>query len=175
MFWIPKYLNEARGTSIELIGKLFWIPFLALGVSNMLGGWMSDEILKKTNSFDKARKVVMGFAAFMMLSVLWIRNVQSTEVVVLILAIAFFAHGLWITNYITSISDIFGKTATSTIIGFSGSAGALSALVINPIIGLIVTKFSYDPMWIYAGLMYPVAFLFFIGLIRKIKLREAYT
>ncbi len=174
MFWIPKYLNEARGTSIELIGNLFWIPFLALGFSNMLGGWISDGILKKTNNLNIARKSVMGVAALLTIPALFVKIAPSAGFVIFLLAVAFFAHGLWITNYITSISDIFGKTATSTIVGFSGTAGALSSLIINPIIGLIITNFSYDPMWIYSGVMYSVAFLFFIFLIPKIKLHEAY-
>ena len=38
MFWIPKYLNEVRGLSFDSVGNIFWIPFLALGVSNIIGG-----------------------------------------------------------------------------------------------------------------------------------------
>lgn len=34
MFWVPKYLNEERHVSFERIGELFWIPFLALGLSD---------------------------------------------------------------------------------------------------------------------------------------------
>lgn len=175
MFWIPKYLNEARGLDIIQIGKLFWIPFLALGVSNMLGGWISDGLLKKTGSLNYARKLVMGIAALLTIPALLIKYVPSVELVILIMAVVFFAHGLWITNYITSISDMFGKSVTSTVIGFSGTAGALSALLINPVIGLIVTKYSYDPMWLYAGSMYMVAFVAFIVLIPRIKLLKAYA
>jgi len=169
MFWIPKYLNEARGIGLEKIGKLFWIPFMALGVANMLGGWLSDKIFRKTSSLNIARKTVMGFAALLTISAIFIRYVESPWLVIAIMCTAFLAHGLWITNYITATGDIFGKSSTSTIIGFSGTAGAVSGLIINPVIGLIVTKYSYDPMWIYSGLMYPVAFLIFIGFIPKIK------
>lgn len=175
MFWIPKYLNEARGLDIVQIGKLFWIPFLALGVSNMLGGWISDGVFKKTGNLNFARKIVMGIAALLTIPALLIKYVPSVELVIIIMAIVFFAHGLWITNYITSISDIFGKSVTSTIIGFSGTAGALSALLLNPVIGLIVSKYSYDPMWIYSGSMYLVAFIVFIVLIPRIKLLKGYA
>lgn len=170
MFWIPKFLNEARGVDIGRIGELFWIPFMALGISNMLGGLFSDEIFKKTGSLNYGRKIVMGFAAVLMIPALMVKNVVSAEMVILIISIAFFAHGLWITNYITSISDIFGKKITSTIIGFSGTAGALSSLVLNPLMGLIIAKYSYDPMWIYSGSMYLVAFFVFLIFIPKIKL-----
>lgn len=175
MFWIPKYLNESRGVDIEQIGKLFWIPFLALGVSNMLGGWVSDLVLKKTSSLNKARKYVMGFAALLTMPALLVKYVPSPGLVIVIMSVVLFAHGLWITNYITSISDIFGKSSTSTVVGFSGSAGALSSLIINPVIGLIIARFSYNPMWIYAGLMYMVAFVFFVFFIPVIRAKPGLT
>ena len=169
MFWIPKYLNEVRGESITNVGKIAWIPFLAMGVSNMLGGWISDLIFRKTSGLNFSRKSIMGFAAFLTFSAIFIRYAATSGVVIAIMCMVFFAHGLWITNYITSITDIFGKSSASTIIGLSGSAGAISALVINPLIGLIVTNYSYDPLWIYSGIMYPVAFLIFLIFIPKIK------
>jgi ACS family hexuronate transporter-like MFS transporter len=175
MFWIPKYLNETRSVNIEQIGKLFWIPFLAMGVSNMLGGWISDALFSKTNNLNLARKIIMGAAALFMFPVLFTKFISSPELVILIMCIAFFAHGLWITNYITSIGDIFGRTVTSTVVGLSGTAGAISAFVINPVIGLIITKFSYNPMWIYAGTMYLVAFIGFVIFIPKIKLLQAFA
>lgn len=170
MFWIPKYLNEARGDSLDTIGQLFWIPFLALGVSNIFGGYLSDEIYKKTGNLNFARKIVMGVAAVLTMSALFVRYAPSSELAILYITIAVFAHGLWITNYITSISDIFGKSITSTVIGLSGTAGAISSLVLNPLMGLIIARYSYDPIWIYSGIMYSVAFVAFVVFIPKIRL-----
>ena len=174
MFWIPKYLNETHSVNIEQIGKLFWMPFLAMGVSNMLGGFLSDALFSKTNNLNLARKIIMFAATLLMFPVLFVKFAPSPESVILIMCIAFFAHGLWITNYITSIADTFGRTITSTVVGLSGTAGAVSAFVINPVIGLIITKFSYNPMWIYAGSMYLVAFIGFVIFIPKIKLLQTY-
>lgn len=169
MFWIPKYLHECHGTNIRDIGNLFWIPFFAMGLSNMLGGVVSDWVYKKTSSLNYSRKIVMGIAAVLTLPALLVSCVPSFEWVIVILTIVLFAHGLWITNYITSISDIFGKFSTSSIVGFSGTAGAVSAFVLNPVIGFIVTRFSYDLMWFYAGFMYIIAFLLFVLFIPVIK------
>jgi MFS transporter, ACS family, hexuronate transporter len=175
MFWIPKYLNETRGVDLQQIGKLFWMPFLALGISNMLGGWISDSIFSRTSNINVARKFIMGIAALLMLPVLFVKFVPTPEIVIFILCLALFAHGLWITNYITSIGDTFGRTATSTVVGLSGTAGAISSFVINPIIGKIVTNISYDPMWIYAGSMYLAAFIGFIVFVPKLKLLKDFV
>jgi ACS family hexuronate transporter-like MFS transporter len=175
MFWIPKYMNESQTLSIDVIGKILWIPFLGLGVGNVLGGWFSDFLFKRTSNLNLARKLVMGVAAAFTIPLMFVSLINSWLVIVGLMTLAFFAHGLWITNYITSIGDVFGKRITSTIIGLSGWAGAISSLVLNPLIGLIVTNYSYNPMWLYAGTMYPLAFLIFIRLIPKIGPGKMYS
>lgn len=169
MFWIPKFLNETKNVSLDMIGNLFWIPFIALGISNVLGGYFSDTILKKTGNVNLSRKLAMGIAALLTIAAIFVQNTSSISAIIILLCIAFFAHGIWITNYITSISDIFGRSASSTIVGLSGSAGAISSLLINPFMGVIIAKFSYNPLWVYAGIMYPLAFLLFTVLVPKIK------
>lgn len=170
MFWIPKFMSESRGISIDLIGKLFWIPFMVLGVSNIFGGYISDRIFKKTASLNVARKSIMTLAALLTLSVLFIQRVDSAYAVIALISVFFFAHGLWITNYSTAVGDVFGNKATSTIFGLTGTFGAISAFFINRGIGHVVTNYSYDPLWIWAGLMYPLAcciLLIFIPTIKK--------
>lgn len=169
MFWIPKYLSEQRMFFFERIGSLFWIPFFALGVSNILGGWLSGFLMNRNMSLDRSRKTVMGFAAALTLVAPLINVFSSVEVGIFLMALLMLAHGFWITNYITAISDIFGSRATSTVVGLSGTAGTLSALIINPLIGLIVTQYSYTPLWIVSGMLYPLAFLLLIKLIPTIK------
>jgi ACS family hexuronate transporter-like MFS transporter len=114
----------------------------------------------------------MGVAALLTIPVVFIGFIHSYILILVLMSLAFFAHGLWITNYITSIGDIFGRSATSTVVGLSGSAGAVSSLVLNPFIGYIITNYSYNPLWWYAGLMYPAAFVLFLWLIPRIKLKS---
>jgi ACS family hexuronate transporter-like MFS transporter len=169
MSWAPKYLHQERAISFEQIGRLFWIPFLALGVSNILGGWISDRLVKRNTSINRARKTVMGIAAALTLVAPLIAFVGTVEMAIALMAVVMFAHGFWITNYITSISDIFGAHGTSTVVGLSGSAGAVSALIINPFIGWVIQIYSYAPIWIITGIMYPVAFVLLMVFIPRIQ------
>lgn len=169
MFWIPKYLNEVKGLSLALIGNTVWIPFLALGVANVIGGGLSDWIYSKTGDTGRARKISMGIAASLTLPVLLIGLLNSPGLIIFVMSLAFFGHGIWITNYITSIGDIFGKSKSSTVVGLSGTAGAVSSLVINPLLGLVIVNFSYTPLWIYSGIMYPAAFLIFWFYFRRMN------
>lgn len=169
MFWIPKYLSSVRNVPFEAIGQLFWIPFLALGIANVIGGWFSGQLIARNYSVNKARKTVMGIAAALTLAAPAIEWVSSVNVAVGLMAVFMFAHGFWITNYITSISDMFGQKATSTVVGLSGTAGAVSGLLLNPLMGVVIQQYSYRPLWIASGLLYPLAFVILILLIPRIK------
>jgi len=166
MFWVPKYLGEERHVSFERIGELFWIPFLALGISNIIGGWLSDVLIAKNFSVSRARRTVMGIAAAITITSPFIVMVSTAEIAVALMALFMFAHGFWITNYITSISDVFGNRGTATVVGLSGTAGAISSLIVNPFIGLVVQNFSYGPLWLATGVLYPVAFIIFISIVK---------
>lgn len=168
MFWIPKYLSEERGVSFERIGELFWIPFFALGISNIIGGGLSDRLIKGGMSVNRARKLVMGLAALLTTLAPFTVVASSAELAILFMALILFAHGFWITNYITITSELFGNHATSTVVGISGSAGAIAGLLLNPLIGKIVENYSYLPMWIASGIMYPLGFVILLLTIRKI-------
>ncbi len=169
MFWIPKYLNAERNVSFERVGELLWIPFFALGVSNMFGGWISDKLSRSGISAGKARKSVMGIAALLTMTAPLTTLVSGVGMAIFFMSLIMLAHGFWITNYITVTSELFGKHATSTVVGMAGSAGAVAGLIINPLIGVVVQNYSYMPLWIIAGILYPLAFLLLIIFIREIK------
>lgn len=169
LFWTPKFLSEHNKVDFEKIGKVFWIPFLALGVANIAGGWISDMLVKKGYTINKARKMVMGFAAGMTIFIPFITLNSSLPVAIILISVMMFAHGLWITNYITSISDVFGAGSTSTVVGLSGTAGAISGLILNPLIGLVIQHYSYSPLWVICGFMYPLAFIFLVVFIPRLK------
>lgn len=109
----------------------------------------------------------MGIAAVLTLPVLSVGMLNTSLIVMFVMSLAFFAHGIWITNYITSIGDIFGATKSSTVVGLSGTAGAVSSMVINPLMGVVITNYTYAPLWIYSGIMYPIAFLIFLFFLRE--------
>jgi len=156
MFWIPKYLSEERGVSFERIGELFWIPFFALGISNIIGGGLSDRLIKSGLSVNRARKTIMGLAAALTMVAPLTVVASTAEMAIVFMSLIMFAHGFWITNYITITSELFGRNATSTVVGMSGSAGAIAGLLVNPLIGKVVENYSYLPMWIISGIMYPL-------------------
>jgi ACS family hexuronate transporter-like MFS transporter len=111
----------------------------------------------------------MGIAAAITMLTAMTTVVSSVGMAIFFIALFMFAHGFWITNYITITSELFGKRATSTVVGMAGTAGAVAGLIVNPLIGKVVENYSYLPMWIVSGIMYPIGFVILLIMIPKIK------
>ena len=65
------------------------------------------------------------------------------------------------------ITDLTEKLFLST--GTNLGTIDVSLVIILLVIGLIVQNYSYTPIWIVLGLMYPLAFILLLVFIRKIQ------
>ena len=89
------------------------------------------------------------------------------------MSLLMFAHGFWITNYVTIITEIFDSNSVATVMGLAGTIGAIGGILANLIIGPVTDYFSFLPIWIASGIMYPLALVVLfitIGPIRRIEL-----
>src|SRR5881394_3343710 len=46
LFWLPKYLYDARGFDIKAVGRLAWIPYAASGIGCLIGGSFSSYLIQ---------------------------------------------------------------------------------------------------------------------------------
>ena len=169
MFWIPQYLSSERSATLADIGKLAWIPFLTLDVANMLGGYVSDRLVRAGWSIGAARKTVMGIAAMLTPISIFSMFVERMDVAVCLMSVLMFAHGFWITNYITLTGDMLPPRSVGTVVGLCGCAGGLSGFVTTILVGLVADRFSFAPVFVAAGVMYPIGFLVILLTIGKVQ------
>ncbi len=173
MFWIPLYLSQERNVSLQRIGKeLVWIPFLALGVSNLAGGWVSDRLIKSGMSVNTVRKSIMTIAAILTMFSTLAAYAANAEIAIAFMSLLMMAHGFWITNYVTIISEIFDSNSVATVMGLAGTIGAIGGVLANLVIGPVSDYFSFLPVWIASGIMYPLALVVLfltIGPIRRVE------
>jgi MFS transporter, ACS family, hexuronate transporter len=47
LFWLPKYLYDARGFDLKAVGMFAWIPYAAAGIGCLLGGWFSSYLVTR--------------------------------------------------------------------------------------------------------------------------------
>ncbi|MDR1142351.1 MAG: MFS transporter [Planctomycetaceae bacterium] len=167
MFWIPKYLHQERDLSLEMIGALTWIPFFALGVSNILGGLASDRLIASGVSVSVARKGIMTVSALLTVSSGLAAFASGAYTAIAMMSLLMFAHGFWITNYVTIIGDIFPKHRVATVMGITGMVGTIGGMGANTAIGFIVDRFSFLPVWIASGCLYPLALIVILMFVKN--------
>jgi ACS family hexuronate transporter-like MFS transporter len=169
MFWIPQYLSQVRGASLQRIGQLTWIPFLTMGVSSILGGWVSDQLVRRGWAIDKARKAILRASAFLTPVSILAVYVQRTETAILLMSVLMFAHGFWITNYMTLIGDLFPSRMVATVVGLTGTAGGIGGFLTSLMIGRVVQYISFTPVFIAAGVTYPICVVILLRAIKEIR------
>jgi sugar phosphate permease len=96
LVWYPKYLNAARGFSLERMGLYASLPLLAGTAGDLLGGWTSDRLVKRFGGLKNARRTV-AVAGFLLASAS-------------IVPACFTAHPLWSVCF--SAAAMFGLELT---------------------------------------------------------------
>jgi len=172
LFWLPKYLYDARGFGISQVSHYAWIPYAASGVGSFLGGWSSSRLLQSGRSLDLSRKLVLGVNAAMMPAIMLVPWVPVQFALVLF-SIAFFSQQSWSCIIMTIPADIFPLSAVGTVAGLVGFGGSMGGAVFSLIVGALLGHgFSYSLLLILAGSFHLIGFLalvFFSGSIKPLS------
>jgi ACS family hexuronate transporter-like MFS transporter len=173
MFWIPQYLSQERGLSLTQIGNLTWIPFFALGVTNIAAGRVSDVLVKRGWEPRRARLAMMLFAA-LLTPASWLASLAGTAgVAIMLMSVLMFAHGIWIANFITLIGDTVSSDEVGTAVGLTGTAGGIAGMLSSLAVGPVVDHFSFTPVFTASALLYPTAWLILATVRRRAPVRVA--
>jgi ACS family hexuronate transporter-like MFS transporter len=159
MFWIPQYLARERGFSLKQIGAWFWVPFLVLGLSNILSGRLSDALVSRGWAPSRARSVLLTVAAFGMTAIWLTPAAPSVKWAIAAMSAVMAAHGLWITNFLGLLSDRFPAGAIATVTGLTGTSGGLTGALSGLCIGPVVDRYGFRPVFLAAGVAYLFALL----------------
>jgi MFS transporter, ACS family, hexuronate transporter len=158
LFWLPKYLYDARGLDIKAVAAFGWIPYAAAGAGCLCGGGLSS-FLTRGNSVNRARKVALGLSAAMMPLILLVPRASLVWAIVLF-SIAYFGQQSWSTLVMVLPTDIFPRNAVGTIAGLVGFGGAMGGVVFQQIVGYLLDhKFGYGLVFSLAGSFHVIAFV----------------
>ncbi len=159
IFWLPAYLVKERHFDQKAIGQYSWVPFLFGGIAYLVGGFLSGMLMKRGWALPKARKRVMLLGALCLPVAICAPFAPSAALAIAAICFITFGHGFWTANLQTLPADIFPGHEVGTVAGFSGMGGAIGGMVANLGTGYVVTKFSYAPIFIVAGLMHPLCMI----------------
>ena len=159
LFWLPKYLYDARGFDVKHVSYFAWIPYAASGVGSFLGGWLSSRLLSGGRSLNFSRKFVLGLSASLMPVVMLVPEVPVGWALALF-SIAFFCQQSWSGLIMTLPADIFPLSSVGSVAGLIGFGGAIGGAIFGAIAGFLLGHgFGYGTLFVIVGTFHLIGFL----------------
>jgi ACS family hexuronate transporter-like MFS transporter len=158
LFWLPKYLYDARAFDIKAVGAFAWIPLAAAGVGCLLGGWLSSYLLVRGLPLDRARKIALGLSAAVM-PVVWFVPSAPVAWALAIFSLAYFGQQSWSTLVMILPADLFPRNAVGAVAGMVGFGGAMGGVAFGQLVGhLLDAGAGYGVVFAIAGSLHVLAF-----------------
>ncbi|GKQ52516.1 MFS transporter [Bradyrhizobium sp. Ce-3] len=172
--WFPVYLVKERGLSILQAGFVATLPALCGFVGGVLGGVISDYLLRRTGSLTLARKIPIVGGMLLSMSIIACNYVDGQALVVGFMALAFFGKGIGALGWAV-VSDTSPKEAGGVSGGLFNTFGNLSSITTPIIIGYILAATgSFNGALVFVGanaLVAAIAYLFIVGEIKRVQLK----
>ena len=157
IFWLPRYLEKERHFDLAMVGKYSWVPFIFGGIGYLIGGWLSGWLMQRGWAILNARKMAMLIGAACLPVVIAATHVPTAALAIAATCFLTLGHGFWVANLQTLPTDLFPGYEVGTVSGFSGMGGSLVGMLASLGTGYVVSRFSYSPVFLVAGLMHPTA------------------
>jgi MFS transporter, ACS family, glucarate transporter len=172
--WFPVYLVKERGLSILQAGFAAVLPALCGFIGGILGGVISDMLLRRGYSLTAARKIPIVGGMLLSMSIIGCNYVQADAVVVGLMALAFFGKGIGALGWAV-VSDTSPRESGGLSGGLFNTFGNTAGITTPIAIGYIVqTTGSFNGALVFVGLNALVAcfcYLVVVGEIRRVELR----
>lgn len=157
-FWLPEYLQSSRAFSLAMIGALAWIPFLAADIGGPGGGAISDALVRRGFTAQRARLTMMFIAACCMPLALVAVRVESGTLSIALIAVMLGAHSCWLVNLLTLLTDSFPRHQVATVVGLSGMGGSVGGIISTLISARVIEAVGYVPVFTAFGFVHLAAF-----------------
>jgi MFS transporter, ACS family, hexuronate transporter len=159
LFWLPKYLYDARGFDVKAVGMFAWMPGAAAGVGCLLGGAFSSYLVRRHFSLGIARKVALGVSAAVMPFIILVPHVAASWAIALF-CLAYFGQQSWSTLVMVLPTDLFPQSVVGSVAGLVGFGGAMGGIVFGQLVGYLLDHgFGYSAVFYIAGTLHLAAFL----------------
>ena len=168
IFWLPSYLQEARGFSLQQVGQSAWMPFLAAGIGALTGGYASGALITRGWPVDRARKVVMAAGALLTSAGILAMRAPDPYMALAWMSVVLFGFQVWVNNLQTLPSDVFPNSAVGSVFGLGGAAAALASILFTWGTGQVVDAFGYTPVFLTAAILGPLGLVVTVALVGRI-------
>ncbi|MBL9209100.1 MAG: MFS transporter [Opitutaceae bacterium] len=143
--WLPTYLREARGVSLQKSALLAGLPLFFGGIGCFVGGWAAKRLAERWANVRRARRVVACTGLFGAGALLVIATrINDPVYAMLALGCASFANDLAMAPDWAACMDVGGRLAGS-LSGSMNMMGNLGGAVGPVVVGYILASAKISP------------------------------
>ena len=171
--WFPTYLATERGMDWLKSGTFAVLPYIAASAGVLLGGQVSDLLIRRTGSANIGRKLPIVAGLLLASTIVAANFVESNTLVIAIMSIAFFGQGMVNLGW-TLISDVAPRQFVGLTGGVFNLCANLAGIVTPIVVGLIVGQTgSFYGALAFIGILALIgaaAYVFIVGDVKRVEL-----
>jgi sugar phosphate permease len=170
--WFPKYLHDARGFDIAMMGLFASMPLMAGVVGDLLGGWASDRLVERGTGLKMARRsvAVIGFL-IAAVAIPLAAGIADPVVSILCFCVALFGLELTVGISWAVTLDIGGEYAGS-VSAVMNTLGNIGAAIAAAVTGYIVASSGWFAAFSVLAALCLIAALLFLRIDASRKLHD---
>ncbi len=157
LFWLPDYFQRIRHLSLAEIGIYGWIPFLFADIGSILGGAVSDWLIRRGWTAARARFAVLAGVGVLAPFGAVVGFVDNTATAIALTCLITFLCQAWSTNIATLSADLSDRSETGTVMGMMGTAGGLGGILFAQVLAWTIGQFGYSSAFVLAACLHPTA------------------
>ena len=133
LFWLPDFLQSEYKLTLIQIAVPVAVVYIISTIGSIGGGYLPMALINRNMPVFKARKTSMFIFALFVIPVIFSQVAGKVNMwfAVLVIGIAAAAHQAWSANIFTTVSDMFPKKATGSVVGIGGMAGGLGGILLT--------------------------------------------
>lgn len=171
--WLPTFFNDSAALETKLDLKTIGLPFLVIYLVSDFGsiffGWLSTRFMLNGMSLNAARKTTLLICAVCILPIYFASTTHNLYVAVALISLATAAHQGWSANIYPIASDLFPKQLVASVSGLGGTAGGIGGMILAPVAGIVIARFGYAPLFLWASSAYVIAWLILNVILPKME------
>jgi ACS family D-galactonate transporter-like MFS transporter len=174
--WLPAYLEKERHFPKTKMALFAWLPFLAIGVSCVFSGWLSDRMIARGGSPTRVRKGFAGTGLTFATILIPVVLVRDPSLALGLLTLACISFGIYTSNLFAITQSLAGPRAAGKWTSFQNGFGNLAGVLAPWLTGVVVDRTGefYLAFVVAAGfaLAGAVMFVFGVGPIQEVNFRR---
>ena len=169
LFWLPGYLQEKSGLTLQEIGMSGWIPFLAADLGGVGSAAWSDRMVKRGVEPLRARKIMLTAAGVCAPVCALTPHLPHAAATLVLFSIVGAVCLSWLFSLSVVIAETFPAANVGSVMGIAAGFGAAGAIVFNAYVGKMMQTVGASQIFAIMAVLHPLAVLVLWTMVRPEK------